>query len=476
MALMAQDAASNIDTTWVAELPVIELSYDAQAFNADTFIPATFTYHDADTVRQYSCKVRQRGGTSLRFDKPNFAIKFLNKEGEAKDVRFMDMRKDNNWILDAMASDFGKMRNRVSMDLWLDFSRPPYHQELEPKAVNGYHGRYVEVYANGGYMGLFCLMERVDRKQLKLQKFVADEADSTVLHHRGLMYKAVNSASTRTGFFYWQEREPNDALSMYDGVQCEYPDVTAGEPWTWTPLRDNIYFLAARSGKTFINGVPQRFDVPVFIDYVLFIDLLYAPDNVGKNFYCWFYDQTTDQRIGFTPWDLDTSWGRDYLGNRVSATSQLKNKSNFDTRMALRYTGYADTLALRYAELRDSLWSEAALYARLDHYFQLLDTTGVWQRDQARWEGRNCKVRALADEQSYMQTWMHDRLCYLDSIYGYEPPSAISQVVADRPTLSSRPIVDLWGRPLPTRSHGAAHQPQQRFYIKDGKLYLTDSF
>lgn len=440
-----------VDSTWLHELPVIELAYDSSSFNANRFISARFTYHDADTVKTYHCRVRRRGGTSLLLDKPNYAVKFVDDEGEPRDVRFMDMRKDNNWILDAMASDYAKMRNRVSMDLWLDFSRPPYHQQAEPKAVNGYRGKYVEVYANGEYMGLFCLMERLDRKQLKIKKYSVDDNDSTKLVHRGLMYKAVSGNTVRTPFFYWQQNEPNEAGSYYDGMQCEYPDVTEGEPWTWLPLRSNIYELAARTGTKFRNEVPTLFDVPVFIDYVLFIDLLYANDNVGKNFYTWFYDQSSeDQRLGFTPWDLDTSWGRNYLGGRVDATSVLGNKSNFDIRMTKQWKGYADTLAIRYAELRDSLWAESALCQRFDQYFDLFARTGVWQRELDCWKNSKDKLRPLADEQEYIHQWIHDRLLFLDDVYGYDP-AAIQQITSDRVATSSPRYYDLWGRPATQR-------------------------
>lgn len=461
----ATEAWASADSIASYELPFIELTYDSEAFNSKSFITGHFEIHEADTVRSFDCRLRHRGGTSLRFDKPNYAVKFVDSIGESLDVRFADMRKDNNWILDAMASDRSKVRNRVSADLWLAFSRPPYHQELEPKAVNGYRGQYVEVSVNGNYMGLYCLMERVDRKQLKIKKFAADEADSTQFHYRGLMYKAVNGTSTRTPYLYWQQNEPKETSASYDGMQDEYPDVTVGEPWTWNPLRDNIYFLAAKTGKTFRNGVPLRFDVPVFIDYVLFVDLLCATDNIGKNYYCWFYDLSSgDQRIGYTPWDIDWSWGRDYLGARVSAQFELKNKSNFDIRMKAQWTGYTDTLSLRYAELRDSLWSEEALVGRFDDYFDLLVQSGAWQRDQQRWTGYNCSVTDYEGEQSYIHEWIHDRLLYLDAVYGYEPPSAIEHILQDQTKPLTERNYDLFGRP--------ASQRRGLIVTSDGKLHF----
>ena len=439
-------AQGDVDTTWVGDLPVCELSYDAASFNPDSFAPAHLVFHSAEGVQSYDCRVRHRGGTSLLYDKPNFALKLVDADtGESLDASFLGMRKDNNWILDAMASDHGKVRNRASMDLWLDSSRPPYQQPDEPKAVNGYHGHDVEVYANGSYMGLYCLSERVDRKQLKLKKYKEDDEERGT-YYRGLMYKAVNGAETRTPYFLWQKNVPDDERSSYDGVNCEYPDVSDGEPWSWTPLRDNIYWLAAKGYSTFNKGIAGYYDLPVFMDYVLVVDLLCAYDNIGKNFYCWFYDfSSDDRRLGITPWDLDATWGRDCLGGRVSADHEMSNKSNFHTRMSLHYTGYADTLAVRYAALRDSLWTETALCSYFDRYFDLFERTGVWQRELDCWRGTNCKLTDLATERSYIHTWIHNRLLYLDEVYGYAASAAIRTVEADASSAEPQ-YVDLWGR------------------------------
>lgn len=444
--LPASTLRAQVDTTWMAELPVIELTYDTAAFSPEQYIPATFVYHSADSTCQLSCRIRHRGGTSLIYDKPNYAIKFIDEAGSPLDASFLGMRSDNNWILDAMASDYAKMRNRVAMDLWLNTSRAPYHQEAEPKAVNGYRGEYVEVYANGDYYGVFCLTERVDRKQLKLKKFRMN-ADSTGLEHRGLLYKAVDGYMTRTPYFLYQKNVPDDALSHYDGVRAAYPNVREGEPWSWTPLRNNIYYLADYGGATFMGGIGKRFDLPVFDDFILWRDLLYAYDNVGKNFYCWFYDQSSDdRRIGITPWDVDASCGRDVLGMRVPATSTVETPNNYEVCMSDEYAGYRDTLCVRYAQLRDSLWGEDELLSYFDTYFDLLRRTGAWQREVDRWQDSNCKVLDIDIEQQYIHQWLHDRLVFLDAYYGYarEPEVAISTVRDERDAGSVS--VDLWGR------------------------------
>lgn len=465
MSAWANAATSRaVDGGDVEPLPVIHLTYDPAKFSSEQFIYAQFALTEADSTRQLLCQVRRRGATSLIYDKPNFALKFVHRSDSTdNDVRLLGMRKDNYWILDAMASDCSKMRNRVSMDLWLASSRQSYQQALEPEAINGYRGRYVEIYANDDYLGLFCLMERVDRKQLKLKKYKAMVSDTLIVndtivrrdsildhesfkkdayivwtdtivqpdtvinttpaYHRGLLYKAVNGHGTRTPYLMWQSNEPDDTRPTYDGMQAEYPDPADGEPFAWNPLRDNIYYLASKTSTTFNRNIGQRFDVPVFIDYVLFIDLLFANDNVGKNVLFWYYDQSSEyQRIGITPWDLDTSWGRDYMSGRVSATRELTNKSNFHTRFLRWYNDYTTILEERYAELRDSLWRQDSLLSRFDGYFDLLGQTGAWQRELDRWRGSNCRLNDLDAERAYIHQWVKDRLVYLDTTYHYVAP------------------------------------------------------
>lgn len=440
-----------IDTTHLAELPVIELTFDASELTSWAFTPGHFVFHSADTIKEYSCSVRRRGSTALVYSKPNYAIKFYDKDGNPKDVKFLGMRKDNNWILDGMASDCSRMRNRVSMDLWLAYSHAPYHQLAEPKAVNGYRGHFVEVYVNGVYMGIFCLNERVDRKQLKIKKFEPNADDSTQFHHRGLMYKAIDGNSTRTPFFLWQQKEPKNNYSHYDGMESVYPDIVAGEPFDWFRLRSTIYYLQTRTNATLTNHLGEQMDVPVFNDFMLLLDLLYATDNVGKNYYCWYYDlPTVDKRLGITPWDLDTSWGRDYRGDPVSPSKPMPSKSDYFNRLSQYYYGYADTLSNRYAELRQGPWHQDSLIGRFDQYFDLFERTGAWARDSARWEGYYIKRKPLNVEREYIRSWIIDRLYTLDTTYHYDPSLGIRPLRSD--LSSSYQTYDLWG--CPVKDHG----------------------
>ena len=78
---------------------------------------------DGDTL-SLDMLYRRRGASSLKYDKPSYAIKLVDSLGDKVDTSLLAMRKDNYWILDAMAVDKARMRNRAAMDLWEEIAPP----------------------------------------------------------------------------------------------------------------------------------------------------------------------------------------------------------------------------------------------------------------------------------------------------------------------------------------------------------------
>ena len=151
-------------------LPVIELT-TSRAVSKSSFSPATFRLLDPqhrDTDSTLTATVRHRGDYATLFPKKAYAVKFVDATGKKQDRHFLDLRTDNYWILDAMAVDHARMRNRVAMDLWNDMDVRPYY--AKGKVKTGAGGRLVEVFVNGSYQGIYNLSEHIDRKQLNLTK------------------------------------------------------------------------------------------------------------------------------------------------------------------------------------------------------------------------------------------------------------------------------------------------------------------
>lgn len=171
------------------KLPVLKVTFDG-AFNAKMdYLPGFMELTDADgKVVNLPAKFKTRGATAKHYlMKPSFNMKLRNDDYTAQqDSALLGMRSCSSWILDAMAIDCIGMRNRVCFDIWNQFSRLPYDTQFDGR--NGTEGRFVEVYINNEYKGIYCLNDRINRKLLNLKK-VKENPDNT-FQVRGVLYKS----------------------------------------------------------------------------------------------------------------------------------------------------------------------------------------------------------------------------------------------------------------------------------------------
>lgn len=115
-------------------------------------------------------------------------LKKQNSTGPSYPIRTLfGLRKDDEWILNAMYTDSSKIRDKLCADLWNQFGaeRPDF-----PKANFGTRMTYVEVFFNIEYWGLYLLAEPVDSRQLNRKKEASGEEEFS--------YKSITSQSLDT--------------------------------------------------------------------------------------------------------------------------------------------------------------------------------------------------------------------------------------------------------------------------------------
>ncbi len=389
-------------------MPIIKLQYSA--LSKDTFSAAQFAFINEGDTLSLPITIRHRGATSTKYKKKSYAIKLYDENGQKKDTSLFGMRKDNYWILEAMASDKARMRNRVAMDLWLDFSSKPSYKDVEPKVCNGYPGKFVEVYVNEEYNGIYCLMERVDRKQLKLKKSKNDTIN-------GVLYKSVSW----NGSFFGDLTPYDNNSPTWMRYEYEYPDVEEDGLIDWKPLYDAFDFVGTASAEAFVNEAPERYDIPIFMDLYLFTNLLSARDNTGKNLYLSFYNINQNSKLLVTPWDIDHSFGRMYNSNEESPNRVcVWSDVPLYQRLTDDMPDYYPQLLARYAYLRHNQFSLSSLCQRFTDYFDLFESTGAAEREIARWNGVDGISLDFSYEESYICSWIEQRLSYTDSLFEYD--------------------------------------------------------
>ncbi len=445
-------------------LPIVEIQVSYNC-NGDTYTEGRIAVHDGDNTAPqsdsvYHAKFRHRGATAQSKNKKAYAVKIIDGNGASLDAKFLDLRNDNNWILDAMAVDPACMRNRVSTDLWNDFASKPYYSASEKKARTGTRGKFVEVIQNGKYHGLYCMTEKLDRKQMKLKKFspAATPTEQDTLH--GLLYKTNQwnyevlmgvdyDNLGKVGFDPHPGKAPNEFSNYsekWESHEIKYPDVEDGEVIDWGPMWNAVNFVATSTDREFESDFELYFNQNTVSDYYLFIELLLATDNHGKNLYWGVYDKQDPlfgNKMELAVWDLDGVFGRNYYGSSSYTQAEVDDFMQFlwdyehapsylFTRLlASKYLNMATLLPMRYAELRETHFDEASLIKRFTDYGNLFAASGADTREESRWPEYHSDI--LGDV-AYTTQWISERIATLDSIYNYTPiAQGIDHYVGENP-------------------------------------------
>ena len=414
-------------------------------------------------------KAKWRGGTTNTADKHkrNYKIKPLNFKGKGQDISLLGMREDNNWILDAGQIDLFRLRNRIATEIWNDFATKPYYASKEPKAKSGVTGKVVEVILNNEYRGIYSLTEAMDRKELKLKKY-----DDKNQEFHGQLWK-VSSWDKAT---FWDiDKDYDNTQETWHAFETKYPDIEDVNPTDYSPLYEAIDFVVNSNDEAFKKEAGDYFDIPVLIDYQLFLETLKPVDNNGKNMYWGIYDVAKSKKLTLAIWDLDASVGQDWHCSTplhpdyVLPNTDLGVKDVFNLYhrlSSLNVDNYNEKVASRYQELRKTYFSEENLISRYQGYYDMLVKSGAASREETKWsEDSDIGGYPLnfKSEIEYIKNWIINRLNYLDT--NQFPISTNISEIHQKESLSPKTTYNMLGQKV-----GASYQGLK---IKNGKKFYT---
>ena len=388
-------------------LPQVNLTLDVDQMTNEEYIDGHFDIADpqcrttGDTLASFDCRLRWRGATSLAYQKKSLAVKIVDAEGEGLDVNMLGIRNEDSWILDAMAVDRLRMRNRTLFDLWNEINRTPWKTDYDRR--NGTLGHFVEVYFNGTYQGLYCLTDKIDRKLLNLKKAKVDSVGDVTV--RGLQYKCVSH--TKASYLSNYDTTARVDTTEWNGYELkvpeEYPSLA-----TWQPLMDIIDTCQYLEPEQLRERYQDYFYRDNLIDYMVFILAYRIVDNSLKNTYFSTPDITKDKRFIITPWDLDASLGNRYDGYWQDELTDMKYLYTVFLYYKLYYfdSDFKQAFKNRWRELRQSYFTQENLEDKLNAYADQLMASGAWERERAKWNDNPVSMlEDVHDEVAIVAEW-----------------------------------------------------------------------
>lgn len=392
-------------------LPLMNIECGAEI--GDDPIPMSITLFDnrlsatgRTTVSEGTIHVR--GGMTTAFPKKGYRLSLTMKSNgnntRPNQTSLLGMRQDEDWLLYAAYNDREKIRNVFSSRLWEDFCATDNASGIN----TGMEYKYLELFINGEYWGLYALGFPIDEKQLMLDTESGKEG----------LYKVIS----------WFE-ESN--ISFTEGgnlVGFRIKGTVNEATRNWEPVLKYYYNLSLIYDNN--DKLYAGIDLDNAVDIYLFIDLIQGFDHVLagskiKNLYLAVRDGEEGPAVLYAPWDMDMTWGNSWVNdiecNLTAAYAQPASDHVF------MRSGYLNQLLLngadgiwekiydKYWYLRGSSWSEECINAMLDEYEADIYGSGAYLRDMERWpEGSYADA---ADGLNTFRAYVAERLKEMDSYY-----------------------------------------------------------
>lgn len=384
------------------QLPLLKVETSGN-ITSGAKVPAQFLYADADQVLLTTAGISYRGNTSLWWSKKSFDLEFWVSADDhtSVDVQFANLRSDDDWVLDGMNNEPLRIRSITALKLWVDMHAPFYAQE-EDNARSGAESFYVELFMNGRYKGIYSLGEQVDRQLIKAKHF-----DGAI---RG---EVIKGAETGPATMFTGLPAYNNALRHWGGFEMKYP--RPQEATDWQDLYDFVDFVQNASDADFETEIWNRFNYANYLDYFIFLNLVRAPDNRGKNIYIAKYD--TAYPWFYVPWDLDGVFGTIWNGTNENITDDILTNGFMDRVIALNPGNYYYDVRARWAELRQTVIQPEYLIDRFAYAYNLLKSNNVYARESLLYDSYPFDQAAF----DYAAEWIEDRMAFLDIYFGYSP-------------------------------------------------------
>lgn len=390
---------NKVYTLYFTQLPLIRISSDNEILRDESKLAKFELIESNKNSISSKIGISYRGETSYKmYEKKPFEINFWNDdEGkETHDETLLGMHSDDGWNLQAMFNEPLRFNNKTGWELWRSICKP-YYLDSEPDAVSGIQQEYAELFLNGEYQGLYCVGEKVNRKLLKLKKYNGNV--------RGELYKAKKYGGAT--LFRYTVSYDNSRVE-WSGYECKYPnEVDWSNFYRW-----NDFVINGFNIKLY-NDPKSEYRISNDVEYFIFLNLIRATDNLGKNYYMAKYN--SGEPFFYVPWDLDATFGNVWNGEHENVTDDLMTGKFYDFLLNdCSEGGFNSRLVSKWKELRKTVITQEKLMTMFTANYNVLKQNGAYDRESLVWNDYKEDPKEL----EYLSAWLTKRIAFLDKTFG----------------------------------------------------------
>lgn len=348
--------------------------------------------------------IKLQGNSSLSHPKKNFTINLYadEKRNVKLNKEFKNWGAHNNFVLKADYIDITHARNVVCAKLWSKVvaSRPDYDtlpEELRNSPNNGaIDGFPIKVYIDGVYNGLY-------NWTIPKCAWMFGMDDNNPNH--AVLCAEINDNGNES-----LANNPCNFNTCWNGVDGDGWSIEVGtESQT---LTDSFVNFSIDVLDYYLND--DRMDVQNIIDYYIFQDIILGIDGLAKNMLMVTYDMN---KWYLSAYDMDSTFDLHWEGFMLNMYGANMPETPYLNRYSMLLNvvlnNHMSDYKTRYAELRNSVLSEASIISAFEDY---ISTYGedLYIKDTVAYPDIPSVIN---NNLSTLRTFIKKRLAYLDNKY-----------------------------------------------------------
>jgi hypothetical protein len=373
--------------------------------------------YDAVTL-QSRISLELHGDSSASLAKKSYQIELVDEARDDRELPLLGLPPGSDWVLHNCGFDPSCLRNVLVFELGRELGH------YEPRT------RFVELFVDERYQGLYVLMERVrrDKDRVDVRRPARTEAEGDM--SGGYIFRMDLGEGTPA------DPVPRDWVSPVSRTvySYHYPRFNEISSTQKDYLRNHVSrFETMMQGSRWNDpddGYRKWLDVPSWVDFALIQELALNPDAYFKSVYLQKWPRSKGDKIAIGPfWDFDLAFGvaefRDARNTRAWAHTMNRFGAEpvpYDPPGRVLYVpeywerlwsdpGFRQDLKCRWQELRTGPLRLDALNASIDGWTNQL--AAALSRDAARWnEARKNSHQGAAES---LKEFLATRITWMDA-------------------------------------------------------------
>ena len=358
--------------------------------------------------------IERRGNSSQWNDKTPYRFETVDAQGENNNVELLGMPEENDWVLYAPWQDKTMIRNVLIYQLSNQMGR--YASKT----------RFVELYLNNEYQGVYVLMEKIkrDSERVSISKLDPDEISGD----------DVTGGYILKFDWYYTGDNIGGFESDYDGMiyNYHYPKpsdiVPQQEEYIQNYINNFEDVMLSNDYTNEATGYPSIINVESFIDFILLQELAKNVDAYRLSTYMHKDKDSIDNRLTAGPiWDFNHGFGNCDYGETWEVDNWLLeynpeggDQMAFWWELLWQDENFQFKASQRYTELRSTVFSEENINSVIDSSVSYLGE--AIERNFGRWPLLGNYVwpnyyvfDTYEQEIEYLKSWTEERLNWMDN-------------------------------------------------------------